>query len=88
MNTIKFLIVDDELLLAHSTASMLQSLGFERYAIEPTLAGAIKRIEQGVDVALLDINLGRGDEGIELEKFARNIVYLLFTSVVILTRKL
>lgn len=66
MNRTKFLIVDDELVLAHSIASMLQSLGFTQFTIEASFSGAVKRIEQGIDVAILDINLGKGAEGIEL----------------------
>jgi DNA-binding LytR/AlgR family response regulator len=67
--TLKLLIAEDELVLAHAIAKMLNSAGYLNIVIESRFEQAISAIlNDNIDIALLDINLGKGDEGFELAR--------------------
>lgn len=63
------LVVDDEILLAHTVAEMLRSMGYSTVYTETNKTLAKNRIlKRETDLAILDINLGTGEEGLELAK--------------------
>jgi DNA-binding LytR/AlgR family response regulator len=67
MKQMKLLIVEDELVLAYAIAEMLKDIGFVDIVIKNTLEKAKETLEkEEIGIALLDINLGKGEEGILL----------------------
>lgn len=79
----KFLIAEDELVLAHTTAEMLKGMGYEDVVIEHSFARAKMILEHDIiNIALLDINLGKGEEGIELAGLCvkHNIPFIYISS--------
>jgi CheY-like chemotaxis protein len=59
MNGVKVLIVEDCYLMASVLEDMLTDAGAEVVALAPSIAAALKAMEQHtVDIACLDINLG------------------------------
>ncbi|MES2559230.1 MAG: LytTR family DNA-binding domain-containing protein [Bacteroidota bacterium] len=79
----KILIAEDELVLAHTTAEMMRGMGYTNIEIGHTFAKAKAMLENmDINIALLDINLGKGDEGIELAKVcvANNIPFIYISS--------
>jgi two-component system, LytTR family, response regulator LytT len=79
----KFLIAEDELVLAHATAEMLRNIGHTNIVLGHTLSKAKDALEnEKIDVALLDINLGKGDEGLILAGICskRNIPFIYISS--------
>lgn len=79
----KFLIAEDELVLAHATAEMLKGMGYEDTVIEHTFAKSKVILENNqINIALLDINFGKGEEGIELATIcvAHNIPFIYISS--------
>ena len=64
---ISVLIVEDERIIAEMTRSMLEELGYKVSGIAKNIAQATELItKQQFDLALLDINLSKGEEGILL----------------------
>jgi DNA-binding LytR/AlgR family response regulator len=69
---LKVLIVEDELIVAEDLKSMLQSYGYENSGIAYNYTEAIDVLDKsGVDVALLDINLGGNKTGVDVAKYIR-----------------
>lgn len=63
------LVVDDEILLAHTVAEMLRNMGYANVYSETNKELAKNHILKGeTDLILLDINLGTGEDGLELAK--------------------
>jgi len=79
---INILIVENELLIAHMAESMLIELGYNVVEKARTVNEALAIIKSDkVDLALLDINLHNGTEGIELgqqlkDTFKTPFIYL------------
>jgi DNA-binding LytR/AlgR family response regulator len=68
------LIVEDELLVAHSMKKMLIQTEYNEVKIAGTLPLAQSLlVKEDVKVAILDINLGKGDEGLILAKQANEL---------------
>lgn len=77
------LIVEDELILAYAMEGMLKSMGHPTIQIEPDFDKAqLMLLKNEIDLALLDINLGKGEEGIELANICkqRKIPFLFVSS--------
>jgi len=72
MSFIKILIVEDELIIAEDMKGMLQETGYQVTGIA-TDNNEAKEILTGdvPDIALIDINLSGGDDGILLARFIR-----------------
>ena len=72
MNTkalVNILIVEDEPILALATKKMLLKMGYLKVEVAHKQSSAISiLLNDKVDLAILDINLGNGEEGIELAK--------------------
>jgi DNA-binding LytR/AlgR family response regulator len=67
--TKNILVVDDEVLLAHTVAEMLRSMGYNNITSETSFEPAKDRIsKREAELVLLDINLGNGEEGLELAR--------------------
>ncbi|MGE0587583.1 MAG: LytR/AlgR family response regulator transcription factor [Cyclobacteriaceae bacterium] len=67
MSKIKLLIVEDEMIIANDMKMMLESIGYEISGIAKSVEKAIDILnEKKPDLALIDINLGKGMEGITL----------------------
>lgn len=77
----KFLIVEDEVLVALDLADMLSDLGHEVVFTESNVKGAIKIAEaETIDIAILDINL-RGELSFPVAKILRDRgVLVIFSS--------
>lgn len=59
---LRVLYVEDEVIVAVVTAGHLRSLGFAEVHVAHTLKRAGEIVDAGaVDIALLDVNLGRGE---------------------------
>lgn len=66
-NTVRILIVEDEMIIAESISDMLEELGFEVTGIHMRAKSALKALRQTPpDIALLDINLKGDEDGIWL----------------------
>ena len=64
---INILIVENEVLIAHMAESMLIEIGYKVAGIAKNVDEALHIItHHKIDLAILDINLDRGIEGIEL----------------------
>lgn len=77
------LIVEDEVLLAHTMKEMLHELGYQQIQLANTFTlGKAVLSEKPIDLALLDINIEGGEEGIELAKLChkKGIPFLYVTS--------
>lgn len=69
MSNKKILIVEDEILIAENTKSMLQDLGYDVAAHAMNLSSAIEHIEKTpFDIALVDLMLGNKKDGIEVAR--------------------
>lgn len=79
---VRILIVEDEAVLAQTAKSMLESLGYEIAGIALRYADALTMFDSAeFDIALLDINLGEGGDGIQLaetlnEKYHKPFMFL------------
>jgi len=68
----KILIVEDELILAHTLADMLSNMGYKSIRVEPSYEKARKLLlEENYILTILDINLGKGEEGLELAQICQ-----------------
>jgi len=68
----KILIVDDEVVVAKSTSTMLQEMGHIVLGVATTHAEALAAVAQErPDLVLMDINLGNGREGAALAEAIR-----------------
>jgi len=79
----KFLIAEDELVLAYTIAEMLKVMGYENTVIGHTFDKAHTLLKNNnLDIALLDINLGKGKGGIELARICaeRNVPFIYLSS--------
>lgn len=81
MSKVKLLIVEDEMIIANDMKLMLTSVGYEVCGIARNAEKALALLaEHKPDIVLVDINLGKGMEGIELgrtvhEKFNRPFIF-------------
>lgn len=69
---LNILIVDDEPIIAFSIKKMLKNMDFHRIEMaheESTAKGHLQT--KKVDLAILDINLGKGEEGIQLAELCK-----------------
>ena len=83
MNSIKILIVEDEVIIAESLRQMLRELGYPDSQRCRKVEEAEHLIRSGeFDMAILDINLSGGYEGIELGRLCsqERIPYFFLTS--------
>ena len=72
MNKVKLLIVEDEMIIANDMKMILEAIGYEVCGIAKSVDKAITILnEKKPDLILIDINLGKGNEGIELGKWIR-----------------
>ncbi len=82
MSEINILIVEDEPMVAEDIASALNNIDFKVSAVVYTEKAALEELQNNTpDLALLDINLKHGEEGIRLaeiinEKYRIPFVYL------------
>lgn len=73
MSKVKLLIVEDEMIIANDMRMILESIGYEVSGIARSIERAIELLENTKpDLALVDINLGKGNEGIELGKIIKD----------------
>jgi CheY-like chemotaxis protein len=71
---LRILIVEDELLVAMHLEEIAEELGCEIAAIAPTGRAAVRLgTELKPDVVLMDINLGKGIDGIETAAILRRL---------------
>ncbi len=81
---VNILLVEDDLIIAEDISSFLFEKGYHVLEICYTKEQAVKALNTfSVDLALLDINLGKGNEGIELAHFInrnKNIPFIFLTS--------
>lgn len=84
MTKIKLLIVEDEMIIANDMKFMLESVGYEVCAIARSSEKALSLLEaEKPDLVLIDINLGKGMEGIELGRIMhekRRLPFIFCTS--------
>lgn len=67
MSKIKILIIEDELIIAENMKEMLHELDYEVIGIACNKVEAYDILEEKIpDIALIDIKLQQGDDGIEL----------------------
>ncbi|MEQ8423227.1 MAG: response regulator, partial [Cyclobacteriaceae bacterium] len=67
MNKVRLLIVEDEMIIANDMKMILESIGYEVCGIARSDDKAIALLsENKPDLVLVDINLGKGMEGIKL----------------------
>lgn len=72
MSNIKLLIVEDEMIIANDMKMMLEASGYEVCGIAKSVEKAIIILsEHKPDLVLIDINLSKGNEGIELAQYIR-----------------
>lgn len=72
MSKVKLLIVEDEMIIANDMKLMLMSVGYDVCGIARSAEKAMTFLtEHRPDLVLLDINLGKGMEGINLAKMIR-----------------
>ncbi|WP_136684590.1 HWE histidine kinase domain-containing protein [Falsirhodobacter xinxiangensis] len=57
--TAHLLLLEDQLLIAMDVEAMLQESGFTRISLARNVEQALAIIDQGVELAMLDVNLGR-----------------------------
>ena len=68
-NSIKILVVEDEMQIAAKTSMLLTNLGYEVTGILPSGEDALLHIKENrTDIVLLDINLKGKTDGIEIAK--------------------
>lgn len=73
MNQSKILIVEDELIIAEDLREILLELGYKVTGIAKDIKEAKEILIREVpDIALLDIRLRAGDNGVDLARFIRN----------------
>lgn len=73
MNQSKILIVEDELIIAEDLREILLELGYKVTGIAKDIKEAKEILKREVpDIALLDIRLRAGDNGVDLARFIRN----------------
>lgn len=66
MTNNKILIVEDEFIVALNVRQILSGMGFEVTGIAPDAAAAYRLAQDGVDIALVDLNLRDGHTGPEI----------------------
>jgi CheY-like chemotaxis protein len=72
MSQSKVLIVEDEFIIAEDLKEILLELGYRVTGIAKDIEEAKNKLTQEVpDIALLDIRLRAGDDGIDLARFIR-----------------
>lgn len=84
MESIKILIVEDEVIIAKDLSYMLQDVGYQIAGIAHDATSAMDAIaSSNPDLVLLDINLEGSKDGIELAKMineSHNIPFIFLTS--------
>ncbi|MEJ6396445.1 response regulator [Yoonia sp. 208BN28-4] len=79
---LKILYLEDEIIVAMETTAHLESLGFDTVAVAYKLSKAQDAVAQeDFDIALLDINVGRGETSVALgEALAEKGTRVVFAS--------
>jgi DNA-binding LytR/AlgR family response regulator len=79
MSQVKLLIVEDEMIIANDMKLMLEAIGYEACGIAKSAERALAELaEKKPDLVLIDINLGKGMEGIELGRMVHEKFHLPF----------
>ncbi len=79
MSHVKLLIVEDEMIIANDMKMMLETIGYDVCGIAKSIERAITILnENKPDLALVDINLGKGMEGIELGRMINDHYHIPF----------
>jgi two-component system, LytTR family, response regulator LytT len=72
MSKVTLLIVEDEMIIANDMKMILESMGYAVCGIARSVEKALALLnENQPDLALIDINLGKGTEGIELARILK-----------------
>lgn len=69
MESVRVLIVEDEILIAMELEETVGDLGHEVVGLAADKATALALAERGVDVALVDVNLRDGETGVEIGRW-------------------
>ena len=84
MSIVRILIIEDELIIAENMKKMLHDLGYEVTGIACDKNEAVQLLNKEIpDIALVDIKLRHGDDGIELANSIKeeyNIPVIFITS--------
>ena len=73
MSPVKILIVEDELIIAEDLKEILRELDYRVIGIASDIQGARDILDRELpDIALLDIQLRDGDNGVDLAKYIRS----------------
>ncbi|MFC0385430.1 response regulator [Muricoccus vinaceus] len=77
----RVLIVEDEILIALDLAAVLEGMGFEVVGTAADAAAALAAAQDGVDIALVDVNLRDGPTGPALgetlaKEWGATVIYL------------
>lgn len=73
LNALRILIVDDNRNAAEIVRSVLSGVGAQNIQYESTAHGAFAMVQREMfDLIVLDQNLGKGDEGVQLVRRIRN----------------
>jgi DNA-binding LytR/AlgR family response regulator len=79
MSKVRLLIVEDEMIIANDMKMMLEAIGYEVSGIARTIDKAIALLnEKRPDLVLIDINLGKGMEGVELGRMIKAQFFIPF----------
>jgi len=79
MSKVKLLIIEDEMIIANDMKLMLEAVGYEVSGIAKSSEKALAMLaEKKPDLVLVDINLGKGMEGIELGRMMHEKFHLPF----------
>jgi two-component system, LytTR family, response regulator LytT len=79
MSRVKLLIVEDEMIIASDMKLMLESVGYEVCGIARSVEKALILLSaERPNIVLIDINLGKGMEGIELGRAVHEKFHLPF----------
>ncbi|MBC8753407.1 LytTR family transcriptional regulator DNA-binding domain-containing protein [Kordia sp. YSTF-M3] len=78
--TVKVLVVEDEIILAHDIRDRLTDMNYEVVGIAPSVAKAVAILEaqKDIDIIMIDIILKGDQDGIELAKIVNEKYHLPF----------
>lgn len=83
--TIKILVVEDEIILAHDIRDRLSDMNYEVVGIAPSVAKAVTILDENnaIDIIMIDIILKGDKDGIELARIVNekyNVPFIFLTS--------
>lgn len=89
MSSLRVMIVEDEPIIAEDIADMLRKMDFEACCIAYSKVAAIDTLKKILpDFLLIDINLGKGGEGIEIAEYVNHSLRIPFIFVTSYSDKL